>query len=410
MPDEGIEPPTFGLQNRCSTAELIRRLQAAFALSASRAARKGALQAEPAATVGVHGPSTGTASSMPGQGGMVIATNASGRAGVGAELKRGSERDGQRRPGARADRSIRRRPGAARCGPAADHEPDLLDRSMRDRVRDRAGGQFEMRHASAGEAQKQAHRRSVRRGGVDAMRPASWFRKAWSPASDKRLVVRRGRQPRCLGAAIGGLLRKDMTNPSLTADQALDEFRAAGALLTGHFILSSGLHSPVFLQKMFVFQDPARTERLCRALAEKAREAFGAIDIVASPALGGIVPGYETARWLGAKAIFVEREGGVFKLRRGFAIAPGARVLMVEDIITTGLSSRETLAALAEHPGTIVGAACLIDRSDGKADIGVKRVALATLDIPAYAPDALPPELAALPAVKPGSRALAGAA
>ena len=135
-----------------------------------------------------------------------------------------------------------------------------------------------------------------------------------------------------------------------------------------------------------------------------------AIDVVASPALGGIVPGYETARWLGAKAIFVEREGGVFKLRRGFSIPPGARVLMVEDIITTGLSSREALAALAEHPGTIVGAACLIDRSGGKADIGVPRVALATLDIPAYPPDALPPELAALPAVKPGSRALAGAA
>ena len=148
----------------------------------------------------------------------------------------------------------------------------------------------------------------------------------------------------------------------------------------------------------------------CRALAEKARQAFGAIDIVASPALGGIVPGYETARWLGAKAIFVEREDGVFKLRRGFAIPPGARVLVVEDIITTGLSSRETIAALAEHPGEIVGAACLIDRSGGKADIGVKRVALATLNIPAYAPDALPPELAALPPVKPGSRALAGAA
>ena len=122
---------------------------------------------------------------------------------------------------------------------------------------------------------------------------------------------------------------------------------------------------------MFVFQDPARTERLCRALADKAREAFGEIDIVASPALGGIVPGYETARWLGAKAIFVEREDGVFKLRRGFTIPAGARVLMVEDIITTGLSSRECLAALAEHPGNIVGAACLIDRSGGKADIGV---------------------------------------
>ena len=194
---------------------------------------------------------------------------------------------------------------------------------------------------------------------------------------------------------------------TLTADEALDEFRAAGALLEGHFILSSGLHSPVFLQKMFVFQDPARTERLCRALAAMAREAFGPIDVVASPAVGGIVPGYETARWLGAKAIFVERENGAFALRRGFAIEPGARVLMVEDIITTGLSSRECLEALARHPGRIVGAACLIDRSGGKADIGVRRVALATLDIPAYPADSLPPDLAALPAVKPGSRALA---
>ena len=197
---------------------------------------------------------------------------------------------------------------------------------------------------------------------------------------------------------------------TLTADETLDEFRAAGALLEGHFVLSSGLHSPVFLQKMFVFQDPARTERLCRALAEKARATFGRIDIVASPAVGGIVPGYETARWLGAKAIFVERENGIFKLRRSFSIPAGARVLMVEDIITTGLSSREALAALAEHPGTVVGAACLIDRSGGKAEIGVRRIALATLDIPAYPPDALPPELAALPATKPGSRSLASAA
>jgi orotate phosphoribosyltransferase len=195
----------------------------------------------------------------------------------------------------------------------------------------------------------------------------------------------------------------------LTSEQTLEEFRAAGALLKGHFILSSGLRSPVFLQKMFVFQDPARTERLCRALARKARAAFGPIDVVASPAVGGIVPGYETARWLGAKAIFVEREDGVFTLRRGFAIEPGARVLMVEDIITTGLSSRECLKALRRHPGQIVGAACLIDRSGGRADIGVPRVALATLDIPAYAADALPPDLAAIPAVKPGSRGLTGA-
>jgi orotate phosphoribosyltransferase len=196
---------------------------------------------------------------------------------------------------------------------------------------------------------------------------------------------------------------------ALTETEVLDEFRAAGALLEGHFILSSGLRSAVFLQKMLVFQDPVRTEKLCRALARLARQEFGAIDVVVSPALGGIVPGYETARWLGSKAIFVEREDGAFKLRRGFAIAAGARVLMVEDIITTGLSSRECLAAIAQHPGKLVGAACLIDRSGGKADIGVKRVALATLDIPTFAPDALPPELAAIAPIKPGSRAAAGA-
>ncbi|MBN9061890.1 MAG: orotate phosphoribosyltransferase [Rhizobiales bacterium 65-9] len=193
----------------------------------------------------------------------------------------------------------------------------------------------------------------------------------------------------------------------MTEDEALAEFRDAGALLEGHFILSSGLRSPVFLQKMFVFMDPTRTERLCRALAEKARAAFGPIDIVVSPAVGGIVPGYETARHLGAKAIFVERENGEFTLRRGFEIPEGARVLMVEDIITTGLSSRECLAAIRRHPGELVGAACLIDRSGGRADIGAPRVSLVTLDIPNYAPGDVPPEMAALPAVKPGSRGLA---
>ncbi|QJP12667.1 orotate phosphoribosyltransferase [Starkeya sp. ORNL1] len=194
----------------------------------------------------------------------------------------------------------------------------------------------------------------------------------------------------------------------MTHDEVLGEFRAAGALLEGHFILTSGLRSPIFLQKMFVFMDPVRTERLCRALAEKARATFGTIDYVVSPAVGGIVPGYETARQLGAKAVFVEREDGKFALRRGFVIPEGARVLMVEDIITTGLSSRECLAAIAEYPGHVVGAACLIDRSNGKADLGVPLVALATLDIPTYPADALPPELAALPAVKPGSRGIQG--
>lgn len=192
----------------------------------------------------------------------------------------------------------------------------------------------------------------------------------------------------------------------MTSEEVLDEFRAAGALLEGHFVLSSGLHSSTFLQKMFVFMDPVRTERLCRALAEVIRRRFGKIDMVVSPAVGGIVPGYETARHLGAKAIFVEREGSTFALRRGFAIPPGARVVMVEDIVTTGLSSRECLASLQGEPGAIVGAACLIDRSGGKAELGVPLVALTALDIPNYPADALPPHLAAIPAVKPGSRGL----
>ena len=195
----------------------------------------------------------------------------------------------------------------------------------------------------------------------------------------------------------------------MTENEVLDEFRAAGALLQGHFILTSGLRSPVFLQKMFVFPDPRRTEKLCRALAQKIESIYGKIDIVVAPAVGGIVPGYETARHLGAKAIFVERENGKFALRRGFQIDPGAKVIIVEDIITTGLSLRETLESLQEHltgGAKIVTAACLIDRSGGKADVGGPLVALATMDIPTYSPDALPPDLAAMPAIKPGSRGL----
>jgi orotate phosphoribosyltransferase len=192
----------------------------------------------------------------------------------------------------------------------------------------------------------------------------------------------------------------------MTPTEVLDEFRAAGALLEGHFVLTSGLHSSVFLQKMFVFMDPVRTERLCRALADKIAARFGQVDVVVSPAVGGIVPGYETARHLGAKAIFVEREAGAFALRRGFVVPEGARVVMVEDIVTTGLSSRECLASISEQPGTILGAACLIDRSGGTADLGVPLVSLVTLDIPNYPADRLPPELAAIPASKPGSRNL----
>ena len=192
----------------------------------------------------------------------------------------------------------------------------------------------------------------------------------------------------------------------MTEDEILAEFRASDALLTGHFILSSGLHSPVFLQKMRVFQDPARTERLCRALAAAITDRFGKVDMVVSPAVGGIIPGYETARALGCKAVFVEREEGEFRLRRGFEIPAGARVVMVEDIVTTGLSSRECIAAIRKTGAKVVAAACLIDRSGGKAKVGTKLIALARIEVPAYPADKLPPELAKTPAVKPGSRGL----
>lgn len=191
----------------------------------------------------------------------------------------------------------------------------------------------------------------------------------------------------------------------MTGEDVLDEFRAANALLEGHFILSSGLRSPVFLQKMRIFEDPARTERVCAGLGTLIRDTFGEVDIVVSPAIGGIIPGYETARALGCKAVFVEREEGVFQLRRGFEIPEGARVVMVEDIVTTGLSSRECIAAIRQHPGTLLGAACIIDRSNGTADVGVPLVSLLKMDVPAYPADQLPPELAAIPPVKPGSRA-----
>jgi orotate phosphoribosyltransferase len=193
----------------------------------------------------------------------------------------------------------------------------------------------------------------------------------------------------------------------LTDQQVLDEFRAAGALLEGHFILSSGLHSARYLQCARVLMDPRRAERLCGALAEIVRKRINSpIDLVASPAMGGVVVGYEMGRQLGVPAIFFERVEGKLTLRRGFSIAGGARVLMVEDIVTSGLSSRECIAGIAEAGGRTVGTACLIDRSGGKADLGVPLVALTQFDIPAHAAGALPPELAAIPAVKPGSRGL----
>jgi len=189
--------------------------------------------------------------------------------------------------------------------------------------------------------------------------------------------------------------------------KVLKEFEKAGALLSGHFILSSGLHSPTFLQKALVFQNPKRTSRLCKALAKKVKQEIDKpIDVIVSPAVGGIVPGYETARHLDVPAVYVEREDGEFVLRRGFSLLKGAHVLMVEDIVTTGLSSRECIAAIKKAGGRVVAAACIIDRSGGKAKVGVPLISLAQIDIPTYDADQLPPELAALPAIKPGSRGL----
>lgn len=153
--------------------------------------------------------------------------------------------------------------------------------------------------------------------------------------------------------------------------------------------------------------DAARCARLCQALADKIVAAVGAVDVAISPAVGGIIPGYETARHLGVPSMYVEREGGTFKLRRGFSLEPGQKVVMVEDIVTTGLSSRECIAAIREAGGDVVAAACIVDRSGGRADVGVPLIALATMDVPAYPADAMPAELAALPVEDPGSRRLA---
>ncbi|GLS32993.1 orotate phosphoribosyltransferase [Mesorhizobium albiziae] len=190
----------------------------------------------------------------------------------------------------------------------------------------------------------------------------------------------------------------------MKTDDVLAVFREAGAVLEGHFILTSGLRSPVFLQKARVFMHADKTEKLCRALAEKIRrEVPGRIDYVVGPAIGGLIPAYETSRHLGVPAIWVERENGTFRLRR-FEIEKAARVVIVEDIVTTGLSIRETIDCLRAIGAEVAAAACIIDRSAGKSDVGVPLVALAEYEVPAYPADNLPPELAAIPPIKPGSR------
>jgi orotate phosphoribosyltransferase len=194
----------------------------------------------------------------------------------------------------------------------------------------------------------------------------------------------------------------------MTDDEILAEFRGADALLEGHFILSSGLRSPRYLQCARLLMEPTRAEKMARALAAKIpADIRDSIDVVVSPAMGGVIIGHEMGRALGKPAIFVERPEGRFELRRGFRLEPGDRVLLVEDVVTTGLSSREAIAAVEAAGGKVIAAASLVDRSNGSADLGVLYTPLIRIDVPAYQPDELPPELAQIPAVKPGSRAAA---
>jgi len=189
-------------------------------------------------------------------------------------------------------------------------------------------------------------------------------------------------------------------------EAVLAEFRASKALLEGHFLLSSGRHSAHYLQCARVLMNPERAGRLATALAAKLpRELRGQIAKVVSPAMGGVIIGQEMGRALQVDAMFVERPEGFFELRRGFSLEPGDKVLMVEDVVTTGKSSREAIAAIEAAGGEVIAAAALVDRSAGSVDLGVPFTALVAITFPTYDPDALPPELAAQPAIKPGSRA-----
>lgn len=200
----------------------------------------------------------------------------------------------------------------------------------------------------------------------------------------------------------GGRIKREAR---VTDEEVLAEFRAAGALLEGHFILSSGLHSSRYLQCARVLMNPARAARLAEALAARIPpELAGQIDIVLSPAMGGIIIGHEVGRALGKDALFLERPEGVFELRRGFRVEQGQRALMVEDVVTTGLSSREAIRAAEEAGADVIAEAALVDRSRGQADLGVPFFPLIRIDVPTYEADAVPAELAAVPAVKPGSR------
>lgn len=192
----------------------------------------------------------------------------------------------------------------------------------------------------------------------------------------------------------------------MTDDEVLAEFRASEALLEGHFLLSSGRHSGHYLQCARVLADPMRASRLASAIAATMpRELRQSIEKVVAPAMGGIIIGHEMGRALGCEAIFVERPTGTFELRRGFRLEPGEKVLLVEDVVTTGLSSREAIKAVEEAGGEVIAAAALVDRSAGEVDFGLPFFPLVSLNFATFAEDELPAELAAIPVTKPGSRA-----
>lgn len=191
----------------------------------------------------------------------------------------------------------------------------------------------------------------------------------------------------------------------MTEDEILSEFRTAGALLEGHFLLSSGRHSAHYLQCARVLMNPERASRIAMAIAQKVpREIKSQLGAVISPAMGGLIIGHEMGRALGLDAMFVERPEGVFGLRRGFSIEPDTKILLVEDVVTTGLSSREAIKAIEAEGGEVIAAASVVDRSGGSAELGVPFFPLIELNFPTYAPDEVPEALAATPAVKPGSR------
>jgi len=184
-------------------------------------------------------------------------------------------------------------------------------------------------------------------------------------------------------------------------EDVIERFRATGALLEGHFVLTSGLHSANYLQCALVLQHPAEAEKFGWAIAEQFKQDH--IQLVASPAIGGIVIGYEVARQLGARFIWTERENGEMTLRRGFSVSPGERTLVVEDVVTTGGSTRDTVNALKVAGANVVAAASMIDRSAGDADVGVPRVALATLNVPSVDPSTCELCKRGEAAIKPGS-------